>query len=383
MTSAPSRPAARSLLLGAAVAISALLLTACSGTATAAKTADPAQIAAAKTSIDAMTAEPTFGLTASDAFATTKAAGKKLWIIDISSSIELVQVSDAATTTALKAVGASVTTFDGKGSVTEYARGIQEAINDKADAIALYAIDPTVVSGPIQQAKAAGIPVIAVQFGDPGAKLPDGVVAQATYPYSTAGAGEANWITASANGAAVGIELISAPDVSNSKAIVSGFTDTIAKNCPNCTVYHDEIAVADWSTKIGTQVNSSLNAHPDIKYVVPVYDGMATFAIPSIKTAGRKDVKIVSFNASKSVMKFLASGDTVGADIGSPQAWEGWALADQFLRVVTGNTPLADTKVGLRLFTSDNVGSLDLGAAESEWYGVDFASKYKTLWGVH
>ncbi|MBN9113417.1 MAG: sugar ABC transporter substrate-binding protein [Pseudonocardia sp.] len=344
--------------------------------------ADPAAVQKATDSTTALSAPPEFGLTDADKVDPAGASGKKLWIIDISSSIPLVQVSDAATTQALGLVGATVKTYDGKGSVTEYTRGIQAAIADKADVIALYAIDPNLVAGPIQQAADAGIKVIVVQYGDPGAPLPKNVAAQVTYPYTDAGAAMANFIVSDSKGAAVGVEFISASDVSNSKAIVGGFQDTLEAACPNCSLTVDDVPVADWQTKITTQVNSTLNSHPDIKYVVPVYDGMATFAVPAIKTSGKKDVKLVSFNATKSIMQNLKDNDTVVADVGSPQAWEGWALADQFIRVVTGSKPLDDTKVGLRMFTAQNIGSIDLSAPESTWYGVDYESGYKKLWGV-
>jgi ribose transport system substrate-binding protein len=344
--------------------------------------ADPAAVQKATDATTALSAPPTFGLTDADKVDPAGAAGKKLWIIDISSSIPLVQVSDAATTQALGLVGATVKTYDGKGSVTEYTRGIQAAIADKADVIALYAIDPNLVAGPIQAAADAGIKVVVVQYGDPGAQLPKNVAAQVTYPYTDAGAAMANFIVSDAKGAAVGVEFISASDVSNSKAIVGGFQDTLKAACPNCSLTVDDVPVADWQTKITTQVNSTLNSHPDIKYVVPVYDGMATFAVPAIKTSGKKDVKLVSFNATKSIMQNLKDGDTVAADVGSPQAWEGWALADQFIRIVGGNPPLEDEKVGLRMFTAQNIGRIDLSAPESTWYGVDYESGYKKLWGV-
>jgi len=75
-------------------------------------------------------------------------------------------------------------------------------------------------------------------------------------------------------------------------------------------------------------------------------------------------------------------GPGIGLWDGEVPPAEGWALADQFIRVVTGSKPLDDTKVGLRMFTAQNIGSIDLSAPESTWYGVDYESGYKKLWGV-
>lgn len=383
LTTAYRRATGKRLAAGVSLALAASLAFAgCSSDGSAKEAADPEIVAEAQSQVEKAMASPGFTLGEDAAFDATKAGGKNVWIIDISSALEIIQVSDKATEEALGLVGSEVTTFDGKGDASEFARGIKAAINDRADAIVLYAIDPNLVEGPLQEAADANIPVIAVQYGDPSRELPETITAQVTYPYTEAGVQMANTVAADADGEPVGVELINSSDVSNAADVVGGFKDTLEKNCPNCTLYVDDVPVADWQNKISTQVNSTLNSHPDIKYVVPIYDGMATFAIPGIKSSGRKDVSVVSFNASKSVMKYLADGDTVIGEVGSPQAWEGYALADQLMRILSGGEPLADEEVGLRLFTRDNIDEIDLNAPEEEWYEVDFRSEYKKLWGL-
>lgn len=308
--------------------------------------------------------------------------GKTLWVIDVASSIPLTQVTDAAAQQALGLVGAKLVRFDGQGSASEFARGVNQAIAAKADGIALFAIDPNVVSGPVQKAIAAKIPVIALQYGDADATLPTGVQAQVTYCYSCAGKIMADWIAADTQGKGVGVELITSTDVTNSKPLIEGFTTALKAGCASCVIHTDNVPVANWQTGVGTTVKSALTSHPDIKYVVPIYDGMALFATPAIQTSGKSDVKVVTFNGSLGNMQNLAAGKVVAAEVGSPQAWEGWALADQFLRVVSGQPALSDTKVGLRLFDSTNIASIDLAKPEADWYGVDFQTVYKKMWGL-
>ncbi|MCW2843376.1 MAG: ABC-type sugar transport system periplasmic component-like protein [Nocardioides sp.] len=316
-------------------------------------------------------------------FDPSAAKGKKLWIIDLASSIPMIQTGDSATADALGLVGATVETHDGKGSVSEFALGVNQAIADKADAIALYAVDPRAVEGPLRKAHDAGIKIIAIQFDDPGAALPDYVDAQVTYCYSCAGETMANYIVSAEGGKSVGVELVTSTEVSNSAPLIKAFEATLKKGCPGCGLVKDDVPVASWQTDIPTQVNSTLNSHPDIKYVVPIYDGMALFAAPAIQTSGRDDVKLVTFNATESVMQALQDKKIVAADVGSPQAWQGWALADQFLRLMSDEAPLEDQGVDLRLFDESNVGDIDLSAPESEWYQVDFESVYKSAWGIN
>ena len=62
---------------------------------------------------------------------------------------------------------------------------------------------------------------------------------------------------------------------------------------------------------------------------------------------------------------------------------QGWAFADQGLRVAAGYPPLPDIGIKDRLFTADNINSIDLNAEESTWYGEgDYKAAYEKLWGV-
>lgn len=317
------------------------------------------------------------------AFDPSAAKGKKLYVIDVASSIPLTQVTDAAAQQALGLVGATLVRFDGKGSASEFARGVNQAIADGADGIALFAIDPNVVAGPVQKAIKAKIPVIVMQYGDADATLPSGIAAHVTYCYSCAGEYMADWIVADTQGKGVGVELITSTDVSNSKPLIAGFTAKLKAGCPECKIHTDNVPVANWQTDVGTTVKSALTSNPDIKYVVPIYDGMALFATPAIQTSGKTGVKVVTFNGSLGSMQDLAAGKTVAAEVGSPQAQEGWALADQFMRIMAGQSAAKDENVGLRLFDKANIATIDLGKPEENWYGVDFQSGYKLLWGLN
>jgi len=318
------------------------------------------------------------------AFDASKARGKTLFVVNLLSSIPLIQVTNGAAADALKLVGARLVQYDGKGSVSEYTAGINQAISQRADAIVLFAIDPNLVAGPLKKAKAAGIPVIIVQYGDPGAEMPFGLDTQVTYCYSCAGKLMASYILANADeGDSPSAALLVSREVTNSKWEIDGFKSTFQELCPSCEVIEQNVPVADWQTKIPTLTQSLIRSHPNLDYIVPIYDGMALFVVPAIHSANAADkVSVVTFNGTLGLMQNMADGNVVRADVGSPQAWQGWALADQFLRVVTGQKPLVDTKVGLRVFDETNIGDVPLKKPEATWYGVDFEPVYKQMWGV-
>lgn len=387
------------MIVGAALAAVVGLSAACSSSGSSGNSAGPTAPASAGTGSGSGSAGASAGVTAAaeavaaaekpqtfkdpgPAFDPSAAKGKTLWIIDVASSIPLTQVTDAATKEALGLFGAKVVRFDGKGSASDFARGVNQAIAAHADGIALFAIDPNVVAGPVQQAIKAGIPIIVLQYGDPGVTLPTGVKAQVTYCYSCAGELMADSIVTQTQGKGVDVELVTSTDVSNSKPLIQGFTERLNAGCPDCKIHTDNVPVANWQTDVGTTVKSALTANPNIKFVVPIYDGMALFAVPAIQTSGHSDVKVVTFNGTLGNMQDLAAGKVVSAEVGSPQAQEGWGLADQFLRLMSNQEPVEDENVGLRLFDANNIASIDLTKPEQDWYGVDFQSGYKKLWGL-
>ena len=94
-------------------------------------------------------------------------------------------------------------------------------------------------------------------------------------------------------------------------------------------------------------------------------------------------MKIVTGDATDSVLQALKDGQTVVADIGQPNVWTGVGIVDQTARVLAGEPPVDDIGVQYRMFTASNIESVDLKAEPSTWYGdVDFLAEYKKLWGV-
>jgi hypothetical protein len=82
-------------------------------------------------------------------------------------------------------------------------------------------------------------------------------------------------------------------------------------------------------------------------------------------------------------MKNLSDGGPIAVDIGNNQDYQGWALADQLLRVLTGNEAVADPKVPLTIFNTENVKDIDVSEPESTWYGsFSFKDEFQQLWGL-
>ena len=319
-------------------------------------------------------------------FDASKAKGKSIWYVSLSLSIPFEQYMAQGVKQGAALVGAKGIGFDGKFSAADAARGIRLAVQSKASVIMLGGVEPSLVAPALADAKKAGIPVIMVNTQDPGPMrkdYPPAVVAMATHSFSWPGRAEADFITVDSKGKAK-ILFMSTNDLPN----ITGpekraFLAETKRVCPGCQVEVMNVPSSQWS-QLTTKTASYIRAHPDVQYIVPDFDGMVIFALPGVHSAhAQGKVKIVSFNATPSVMKALKKKDVVVAETGGPNLLQGWALADQGLRVAAGEKPLADIGVLDRLFTAANIASINLNAQESTWYGkVDYVAAYKKLWGV-
>jgi ribose transport system substrate-binding protein len=316
----------------------------------------------------------------------TKARGKSMWFISASLSIPFEQYMVQGMTQGASTVGASVVGFDAKSSTSEATRGIEEAIQAKAGVIFVDGFPPKLFAPAIAQAKQAGIPVLTANSQEAGPLLPgypDGIVGSATHSFATPGKIEADWVVADSKGNANIIYLRSSdvPVITDSEK--NAFVNELHRLCSSCKVQVVDVPTSQWSN-LTPKTASLIRANPDVNYFVPDFDGEVIFMVPGVTSANAQSkVKIVSFNATPSVMQNLKQHNVVGADTGGPNLLQGWAFSEEGLRVLAGEQALNDLNIPTRLFDRSNIDKVDLNQQESEWYGVgDYQSKFKALWGA-
>lgn len=339
-------------------------------------------VTAAREAVDAAKAMPEFKAPG-PAFDASGASGNTVFWLSVDNSIPIMQTLGDAIEEAGREVGVSVVNFDGKGSATEFNRGMEQAISRKVDVIILESVSSELLAAPIRRAKAQGIKVIASTERDESVPaLNEDADAVTSFKYKEAGELMANWAIADSGGEA-NVVAIQSSDVVNGQDVRAGMEEQFQKNCPDCEVEFIETQIPDWASRLGTLTRSQLTQNPDVDYVIPFYDGMAQFVAPAVRQAGAAErVKIVSFNATPVIMQMLKRGEIVAADVGGANDWLAWAEMDQALRLMVGEEPVANTQVPLRLFDDGNIDSIDLEADEATWYGTAFKDEYRKLWGV-
>jgi ribose transport system substrate-binding protein len=320
------------------------------------------------------------------AFDALKAKGKTAWMIGENLTTPFNGLVAKGWQEGLALAGVKTKLFDSKGEISEMARGIDLAIAAHASVILWAGVKFQLLAPQLAAAYHAHIPVIDMLSVSPGeipAHVPKGVVAFASHSYSDAGRMMADYIGSQSKGQHPQIGFITSSDVGiQAGQEGNAFSAELRKVCPGCSLVTSDVPTAQWSTQLSTVTSSLIQSHPDMKYLVPLFDGEALYMIPAVHAAGAESkVQIVSFNGTPALLSDLKSKNVMGADVGVVNLAEGWGIADQTLRVLTGTKPVPNINAIERLFTQSNVGSINMKAQESTWYGPNnFPAIYKKLW---
>lgn len=338
-------------------------------------------LTAAKAAVAAAEKAPTSFTAPGPAFNATSVKGDSIWVVS-PLSIPFNVYNITGLKQAAAAAGVSVHTCDGQAELPTTAACISAAIAAHANLIMTESVLPQSLSAPIGQAKSAGIPVITIEAADPGpvpSNFPPGVVAMVNQCHACAGKLMADMSIADSNGKVNGVIFWPAASSGIGLPQINGIKSEFRKNCPDCNVSTVDVEIPQWATQLATTTESTLAAKPQTNYVLPLYDGMVPYMLSA--TSGK--AKIVTYNATPSVMQNLAKGNVVAGEVGSNAVEWGWYWADQGFRVLTHNKPLDNEAPPIRVFTSNNIGSINTQAPQTTWYGsVDYESAFKKLWGL-
>jgi len=392
----------RRAALAAGLLVPALVLAACSSSSSSAGSgttpsggasasssagatgATGAGVDLAKKAVTQMEQPPTWQGPA-DTVNVASAKGKTADLINLTEEIPALHEWAAVAQAQLEKLGVKANICDAKGTPEGITSCLTQDIAARPNVIVAMALDTSFIHGYIQQATAAGIKVITAQTGTPGVPQGTGAVAEVTFNYPEVGQMLGTWFAASSGCQGYPQIITSTSSRQPSAAEVTGIQAAVKQYCPSASALSvQNVLIPDWATNLPTVTRSLLNSNSAIDYMLPLYDGMTIYMVPAIEQLHLShQVQVGSFNATPVVMQNeLAKTSPLSADVGGPNDWYGYALTDEILRVLAGAPVVADEHVPLRLFTRDNLGSINLSANESTWYGtVNFACQYDKLWG--
>jgi ribose transport system substrate-binding protein len=303
--------------------------------------------------------------------------GKTIWNIEVTATPFVLHV-EAGLKEAAKAAGIKVVGFNGKGTPSEWNKGVQAAVGAHAAGIILQSTDPNLISGPLKAARKAGIPVIDSDVDHPGTPLYPGIFAHVSANYFERGKQLADYALAT-SGTHTNAAIFIDPKNKVFRNLKNGFLSEMAK-CDTCKATAVNFSDAATAQEIPSKASSLLLRDSTINWMSG-FDYEVAFILQGIRAAGKQaSVRVVASDAVASNLDSIRNGHGQGqvADIGGPSDWKGWAELDELGRAMLKMKPIIDEKVPVRLLTAKNLPP----PGKNVFGNFDFRARYLKLWGL-
>jgi ribose transport system substrate-binding protein len=321
------------------------------------------------------------------AFKASVDKGKTVAFIPVNSDLPFTEDVYAGFKQAMSAIGVKVKFFETNDTPSAWTEGVDEAIADKVSVIVTCGIDLSEIEPAAQATQKAHIPTIEAYISGIGVKPTGGADTVVTYNNVETGKLSADYAIAKSHANVDAVIITS--DAPINVASVNGFKSELSNVCPStCKVAAtDLVPDADFATQIPTLTSSVIRANPNMNVLYLVTDAEVTYAAPEVLAAHKAGkITLIGNGATIGVLPYMwENGKILGADIGYPEQWGGYQLADQALRIMAGlkvaNQSSEATPV--RVFTPQNMSSEVLSEPNTKWYGTtNYASEFLNLWGA-
>jgi ribose transport system substrate-binding protein len=308
-------------------------------------------------------------------------AGKKVYVVPLTSENPFNVEIAKAQKEAAAAVGFDLTVSDNQLNVDQWVQGVTTAIADGYSVIDIQGGIPPEALGPqLAEAKGKGIKIAATHLYDVTQPKNDLIDGNFSMDYTRAGQVMAAWAMEKTGGK-VNAVIIGSDEIIPTAAFVKAIQDYLTANCPDCKFKYVNVPVVEWGSKIQPEVQSALVADPGINYILPIYDSMSAFVVPALTLSNRNDVRIASYNGTPFTLDFVRDGDLMEMNVGESLSWVGYASIDGIMRMLCGKGEV--TKLNTPLYIFDDANVKDAGVpAGYGGYGDTYIGEFKKLWGV-
>jgi ribose transport system substrate-binding protein len=306
--------------------------------------------------------------------------GKEIWFITLVSGLPFIQAVFEGAKDAAKTAGLSATLYDSKGSTANAATGVQQAIAAKAGAIVLFAVNVNFVKQAVADANAANIPVIGLLNIDVHTPIEAGAAGEVSIDYRKSGELVAAYAIANTVGP-VHAAYQNFPGVATFASEKVGVYAGFKKYCPTgCTIRSDDLTASDFKTGVQTLTGTQNARVKGLNWIIPAFDGIAQFTVPSVQAIGKSDqIRVGSINAATANLAFVKAGKIQAVDVGNSNAWLGWAAVDRAMRAAVGQKG-GFSEVPIRLFNQKNLAGVNIKNENALFNNVPFRARYAALW---
>ena len=313
-----------------------------------------------------------------------KLKGRTVFYIPLLQDVPTFAVAAQTMKAALARAGLKLQVCDGQAQPTAVASCVQQAVGAGAAGIVLDAIPYGMAYSALNAAVAKGVPVLVADQVPQPASTPNTDHVSYLPGAQDQASQVAWWIIADSNGKA---NAIIAEEIDNPSSIaqVTGSLAIYKKYCPACVITVKQISASTTALEAAA-ASSNLQTHPDATYYYTEFEDSLQPTIQGIQQDGKASAISLSVGAGTvNGLGLLKSGPLVKAVVVVDEAYEGWALTDQILRMATGIAPVQET-IPTRLFTEQNIGTIQIttaAQASGVWFGnTSFEDDFAKLWGV-
>lgn len=330
---------------------------------------------------DALKGVPEFTFKAEAFDAKTAMAGKKWLTVPGTSANPFNQTICEAITEVAAMIGFQCDLYENQGAAEEHIAALDSAKQQGYSLVDLQAgPTPETLGAQIQNAIDNGVFVVTSHLTDYGQKVSP-ISSNMGADYIGSGSLLADWaILHSGPDARVLVPV--SEEITSTAAMEEGIKAEFAKYAPNATVDFINVAIVDWGSKMQSEVENYLSAHPDTAYILPIYDSMNQYVVPAVASTG-SSAKIASYNGTPFTVDYVNEGKIemiVGEDLGAIA----YATVDYEMRTALGMT-LVDEPTMFRIWTKDNVAEALDANGKCQYgigYGDAYIKGYKALWGI-
>lgn len=312
-------------------------------------------------------------------------SGETIYYIPISLEVPYFAIELEGVTTALESVGATVRGCDGQFAPTSIVACMDQAIGAGAVGVITSAIPREMASAGFDKLIGADIPaLLAIAVPPADGNVPEGLhYLEGAFTLHPPQVLAAQAVIADSNATAHVLYL----RITDSPALIAAGDAGIAELEDNCTAC--EVQVIDISgaraDEIPSIVSTALLSDPSIEYVIPHTAAHLPGAITGVQNANATArIKFATATGTLAGLQAQKSNPAIIANASASNDYFAWVIADAAVRMVVGEEVPDEYPAYVRIFTADNIGSLDLTPAAEKtnsWFGDDtYVEGFQSLW---
>lgn len=286
-------------------------------------------------------------------------------------------------TEAVGVIGWSVNVLDGAGSVQARAAAFGQALALQPDGIIINGFDAVEQQAALDQAKAAGIPMVSWHAGPViGPDPATGLFANVSTDAMEVSAAAAKWAFADAGGKP-GVVIFTDSTYAIAIAKADKIKETIEALGGTVLEYVDT-PIADTSNRMPTLTTALLQKYgASWTHALAINDIYFDFMGPSLAAAGiagdGAPKAVAAGDGSESAYQRIRSGQYQAVTVAEPLNLQGWQLVDELNRAINGAEWSGYTSP-LHVVTQENV-SFDGGEKNIFDPGNGYRDAYSKIWG--